>query len=147
LLAYEAWRKFAAALVHLAGAVLAWHQVAPLFAAVTRPHIATPPAYALPPTAPIDDAPGAPLLEAHGLVFRYGSRKAPILQACSLEMRWGDRVLLEGPSGCGKSTLAALLTGLRQPESGLLLLGGGGSASYAGGRWLAAAGGSGAAIP
>jgi ATP-binding cassette subfamily B protein len=39
-------------------------------------------------------------------------------------MRWGERVLLEGPSGGGKSTLAALLTGLRQPESGLLLLGG-----------------------
>jgi ABC-type bacteriocin/lantibiotic exporter with double-glycine peptidase domain len=33
-------------------------------------------------------------------------------------------MLLEGPSGGGKSTLASLLTGLRQPESGLLLLGG-----------------------
>jgi ATP-binding cassette subfamily B protein len=31
-------------------------------------------------------------------------------------------VLLEGPSGGGKSTLAALLTGLRLPESGSLLL-------------------------
>jgi ATP-binding cassette subfamily B protein len=39
-------------------------------------------------------------------------------------MRLGERVLLEGPSGGGKSTLVALLTGLRQPESGLLLLGG-----------------------
>jgi ATP-binding cassette subfamily B protein len=55
--------------------------------------------------------------------LHYGSRRAPILQACSLEMRWGDRVLLEGPSGGGKSTPAALLTGLRRPESGLLLLG------------------------
>jgi ATP-binding cassette subfamily B protein len=39
-------------------------------------------------------------------------------------MQLGERVLLEGPSGGGKSTLAALLTGMRQPESGLLLLGG-----------------------
>ena len=36
----------------------------------------------------------------------------------------GDRLLLEGASGGGKSTLAALLSGLRVPESGLLLLGG-----------------------
>jgi ATP-binding cassette subfamily B protein len=124
LLAYEAWRKFAAALVHVGGAVLAWRQVAPLFAAATRPHVAPLPAYTLPPAAPSDDAHGVPLLEAHGLVFRYGSRGAPVLQACSLEMRLGERILLEGPSGGGKSTLAALLTGLRQPESGLLLLDG-----------------------
>ena len=56
LLAYEAWRKFATALVHLAGAVLAWHQVAPLFAAAARPHVATPPAYALPPAALVEEA-------------------------------------------------------------------------------------------
>ena len=72
LLAYEAWRKFATALGHLAGAVLAWHQVAPLFAAATRPQVATPPAYALPPAEPLDEARGAPLLEAHALVFRHG---------------------------------------------------------------------------
>jgi ATP-binding cassette subfamily B protein len=36
----------------------------------------------------------------------------------------GDRILLEGPSGGGKSTLGAVLTGLRNPDSGLLLLGG-----------------------
>ena len=32
--------------------------------------------------------------------------------------------MLEGPSGGGKSTFAAVLAGLRVPESGLLLLGG-----------------------
>src|SRR5207237_7842974 len=63
-------------------------------------------------------------LEAHTLVFRHGGRGAPVLQECSLEMRTGDRVLLAGPSGGGKSTLVSLLTGVRQPESGLLLLGG-----------------------
>ena len=124
LLAYEACRKFAMGLGHLAGAVLAWHQVAPLFAAATRPQVVTPPAYAMPPGEPLDEGRDAPLLEAHALVFRHGGRGAPVLQECSLQMRTGDRLLLEGPSGGGKSTLASLLTGLRQPESGLLLLGG-----------------------
>jgi ATP-binding cassette subfamily B protein len=46
------------------------------------------------------------------------------LRGCGLRIRAGDRLLLEGASGGGKSTLASLLTGLREPESGLLLLGG-----------------------
>jgi ATP-binding cassette subfamily B protein len=124
LLSYEACRKFALGLGHLAGAVIAWDQVAPLFAAAARPQVVTPPAYAMPPEVPLDDGRGAPLLEAHGLVFRHRGRGAPVLQECSLQMRTGERLLLEGPSGGGKSTLASLLTGLRQPESGLLLLGG-----------------------
>jgi ATP-binding cassette, subfamily B, bacterial len=78
----------------------------------------------MPPGEPLDDGRGAPLLEAHTLVFCHGRRGAPVLQECSLQMRTGDRLLLEGPSGGGKSTLASLLTGVRQPESGLLLLGG-----------------------
>jgi ATP-binding cassette, subfamily B, bacterial len=124
LLAYEACKKFTTALGHLAGAMLAWHQVAPLFAAAARPQVMTPPAYAMPPGEPRDDERGMPLLEAHALVFRHRVRGAPVLQECSLQMCMGDRLLLEGPSGGGKSTLASLLTGLRQPESGLLLLGG-----------------------
>jgi ATP-binding cassette subfamily B protein len=124
LLAYEAWKKFATALGHLAGAVLAWHQVAPLFAAATRPQMVTPPAHAMPPGEALADAHEAPLLEAHALTFRHRALGTPVLQACSLEIRRGERLLLEGPSGGGKSTLSSLLTGLRQPESGLLLLGG-----------------------
>jgi ATP-binding cassette subfamily B protein len=43
------------------------------------------------------------------------------LRGCDLQIQYGDRLLLEGPSGGGKSTLAALLAGLRQATSGLLL--------------------------
>src|SRR5262249_23281428 len=106
------------------GAVLAWRQVAPLLAAATRLQAVTPPAYAIPLEEPLTDGRDAPLLEAHALVFRHRGRGTPVLQECGLQMRTGDRLLLEGSSGGGKSTLASLLTGLRQPESGLLLLGG-----------------------
>ena len=58
------------------------------------------------------------------LTFRYRERGEPALRGCALRIRAGDRLLLEGESGGGKSTLASLLTGLREPESGLLLLGG-----------------------
>ena len=64
------------------------------------------------------------LVEAHDLTFRYQERGEPALRGCGLQIRAGDRMLLEGESGGGKSTLASLLTGLRTPESGLLLLGG-----------------------
>jgi ABC-type bacteriocin/lantibiotic exporter with double-glycine peptidase domain len=60
--------------------------------------------------------------EAHELAFRYHNRSAPVLQCCNLCIHIGDRLLLEGPSGGGKSTLASVLSGLRVPESGLLLL-------------------------
>jgi ATP-binding cassette subfamily B protein len=46
------------------------------------------------------------------------------LQGIDLVVRPGDRILLEGSSGGGKSTLGALLSGLREPDQGLLLLGG-----------------------
>lgn len=127
LLAAAAYKKLATGLWHLAGAVIAWQQVAPLFHAATRPELATPPApvhaSATASTRACATAPG-PLLEAHELVFRYRAQGAPVLHGCSLRLWPGERVLLEGASGGGKSTLAMLLLGLRQPESGLLLLDG-----------------------
>jgi ATP-binding cassette, subfamily B, bacterial len=63
---------------------------------------------------------GTPLLEARHLAFRYPGRRLPVLEDCAIEIRRGDRVLLEGPSGGGKSTLGALLCGLRRPTAGYL---------------------------
>ena len=123
LLAYRALYKLAAGVWHLAGAAIAWEQVAPLFAAAARPEMGGSLAFALTPVSEADRCNGAPaLLEAHELVFRYRDRGAPVLQGCNLQIHAGDRLLLEGPSGGGKSTLASLLSGLRVPESGLLLL-------------------------
>jgi ATP-binding cassette subfamily B protein len=100
-------------------------QAALLFPAAARPEAVSAPFLAQAPAGAVartGDA--APVLEAHDLVFRYRERGEAVLRGCSLRGGPGDRLLLEGPSGGGKSTLAALLTGLRQPESGLLLLGG-----------------------
>jgi len=63
-----------------------------------------------------------PLIEGRGLHFRYRVGGRQILNGCNLSIYRGDRLLLEGPSGGGKSTLAALLIGLHEAESGLLLL-------------------------
>jgi ATP-binding cassette subfamily B protein len=122
LLANRALQKLAAGLVHLTGAAIAWQQIAPLVAAATRAEADGAPGAVL-ATAPqaSNGADTPPLIEAHELVFRYRDRGAPVLQGCSLSIHMGDRLLLAGPSGGGKSTFAALLTGLRLPESGLLL--------------------------
>jgi ATP-binding cassette subfamily B protein len=64
------------------------------------------------------------LLQAADLRFRHHGRSQPVLDGCSLTVHGGDRLLLEGPSGGGKSTLAAVLAGLREADSGLLLLDG-----------------------
>lgn len=117
LLAYQALERLSAGLWGLVGATIAWEQVAPLFRAAARPQpIGSPP----PASRPL--APGQTVLDAHGLTFRYRAGSEPVLRGCTLRLRAGDKLLVEGPSGGGKSTLAALLVGLRQPESGLLLL-------------------------
>src|SRR6267142_3170967 len=104
-------------------AAIAWQQVAPLFEAAARPEVGGSPDFALKPVSDADGSKHAhAVLEAHELIFRYRDRGAPIPQGCTLQVRAGDRRLLEGPFGGGKSTLASLLSGLRVPESGLLLL-------------------------
>jgi ATP-binding cassette subfamily B protein len=122
LLAYRALHKLAARLVHLTGAALAWQQIAPLVAAATHPEVSGAPATVLalvPPAGRGENEPS--LIEAHDLVFRYREHGATVLQDCCLCIHTGERLILAGPSGGGKSTLVSLFTGLRLPESGLLL--------------------------
>ncbi|HKX29780.1 MAG TPA: ABC transporter ATP-binding protein [Blastocatellia bacterium] len=121
LLGYRGLQKLATSLSSLSGAALAWKQIAGIFKAGARR-----PENGLPDFAAglIKSARPETLVEAHDLTFRYHERGEPVLRACELRIRAGDRLLLEGGSGDGKSTLASLLTGLRVPESGLLLLDG-----------------------
>jgi ATP-binding cassette subfamily B protein len=119
LLSFQALGRLATGLAQLAGAGIAWREIAPLFHAAARREPPASPAFAVDGS---HDAGTAPLLEARDLVFRYRDRGEPVLRGVSVRVRRGDRLLLEGPSGGGKSTLASLLVGLRQPHSGLLLL-------------------------
>lgn len=120
LLAYAALRRLTAGLSQLTDAAIAWKQVGPLFHAAAQKSVRQ-------DLNPGDDLNGVSksgeiLLDARDLVFRHHNRNEPAIKGCDLRIRTGDRLLVEGPSGGGKSTLAALLAGLRQPDSGLMLL-------------------------
>jgi len=124
LLAGRAFSNVATGLAVLARAFIAWQQVAVLFHAAYR----APPSQPFLSAADLRGEVGASgsgkLVDASDLSYRYRSGGEPVLRGVDLTIRRGERCLLEGPSGGGKSTLAALLVGLRQPESGLLLLNG-----------------------
>jgi len=127
ILARQAFDRLGQGFIQLAGAVIAWRQVAPLFHAAATSLMQPPLLPLVKPTNELDNQAQAEphvLLQGHNLRFRYGARSEPVLSGCSFQIKRGERILLEGVSGGGKSTLAALLAGLRQPESGLLLLGG-----------------------
>ena len=60
-------------------------------------------------------APG-PVLEARGLVKRFGDRVA--LRGVSLSAGPGELVAVIGPNGAGKTTLLSILAGIQQPDEG-----------------------------
>lgn len=120
LLGFRALQMLTAGLTSLAGALIAWRELAPLRRSTLAAEAIPPAAFSLIGGEPDEPA----LIEAHDVSFRYPGRPEPVLRGVSLRVRRGDRVLLEGRSGSGKSTLAAVLAGLRAPTQGLLLLGG-----------------------
>lgn len=65
---------------------------------------------------------GAVVLEAAGLVKRYGGVEA--LRGANFQARVGEVVALIGDNGAGKSTLVKCLSGVEQPDGGTILLDG-----------------------
>jgi ATP-binding cassette subfamily B protein len=117
LLGYQALRRLVFGLGQLAGAWQAWETVCDLFAAAAQGA-----------TGRTEANEGLvvshQVIEARDLAYSYPGRDRRILSECSLQIRAGDRVLLEGASGSGKSTFGAILAGLRKPSAGLLMAGG-----------------------
>lgn len=63
-------------------------------------------------------APGAPILEARSLHFRFPGAGTPLFDGFSLAIGAGDFLGLIGPNGSGKTTLLRLLSGTLRPSAG-----------------------------
>lgn len=134
LLAQGALMGVNGALDGLIAAAVSWRAIAPLAQA----------ARAAPSLGDLRVNPAAPrrgelLLRAQGLRFTWPGRARPTLDGAQMSLYAGDRALISGPSGGGKSTLAALLSGQRAPDAGLLLLRGLDLGTFGEGRWRGAA--------
>jgi ATP-binding cassette subfamily B protein RaxB len=66
----------------------------------------------------------SPVIEVHGLGFRYAVDEPWIFQGLDLKIQAGEYVAITGPSGCGKTTLAKLILGLLEPSEGSITVGG-----------------------
>jgi ATP-binding cassette subfamily B protein len=134
LFATQALAKLVAGSQSFISLLIAWRQVSTLFNAAERPkeiqsldyfahraHFAERQPFF---HEGVEEDADIPLLLARDLNFRYKPDAKLVLTDCNLNIRGGERILLEGSSGSGKTTLAALLTGLRDPDTGSLLLNG-----------------------
>jgi ATP-binding cassette subfamily B protein len=117
LLGYQALRRFVFGVGQLAGAWQAWGTVRDLFDAAAQSEAGA-------ADRSTGMVAGDDVLDARDLAYAFPGRDRNVLAQCSLQIREGDRVLLEGASGSGKSTLGAVLAGLRRPSGGLLMAGG-----------------------
>ncbi len=63
-----------------------------------------------------------PVLRASGLYrfFHVGDDETAALRGVDLTLRAGEFIVLQGPSGSGKSTLLNCLTGLDEPDGGVV---------------------------
>jgi ATP-binding cassette subfamily B protein len=118
LLAYRGFQKLGAGAPLVVQAFVAAAQAVPLLQAAAR---TGPPVAASLAGASSRRVDRELVIEGRDLVSRYDDRLEPTPRGCSLQIRAGDRILLDGPSGSGKSTLASLLAGVRTPASGVLL--------------------------
>lgn len=119
LLAYRAFHSVSIGIGQLAAAIVSWTQASDVFEAADQGPVVGDPSVALAAARS-----SSTVIEALDVSFRYEGRGESVLAGCDLTIHTGDRLLLEGSSGTGKSTLAALLTGLKSPQTGLILAGG-----------------------
>ncbi|MDQ2776105.1 MAG: ATP-binding cassette domain-containing protein [Acidobacteriota bacterium] len=122
LLAFTGFDRLVGSFTEIAAACVSWKRIAPLFQAASRPEKLGQAVAQHGNKAGSDTkGHGRKILDVDRLTFRYRKQGNPVIQGCSLTVRFGDRILIEGPSGGGKTTLASLLSGVRQADSGLLL--------------------------
>jgi ABC-type bacteriocin/lantibiotic exporter with double-glycine peptidase domain len=57
-------------------------------------------------------------LEVENLTFKFPDSEKEILNAISLKIEQGDKIVINGENGSGKTTLIRILSGLLQPTSG-----------------------------
>lgn len=130
LLGSQALDSAANGVAALAGAIVARRVIQDLVDAARRPERigamlpATRTPVATAPAAPAPATPEAMVMQLSHVGFSYPGRPRAVLSDIDLDLRAGDRLLLEGSSGSGKSTLAAIMAGLRLPTQGLVLLNG-----------------------
>ncbi|HLM45861.1 MAG TPA: ATP-binding cassette domain-containing protein, partial [Myxococcaceae bacterium] len=122
LMAARALGSLTVGVLALLGARVLFHGVRPILEAAKREPDRVP--RASPPASEATPPETHALLEVRELSFQHAGAPRAVLEAASLVVRAGERLLLEGPSGSGKSTFASILSGLRGQGSGLLLLGG-----------------------
>jgi ATP-binding cassette subfamily B protein len=133
LLALQALTSITNGVVSLVNGASVWEQTRPLFAAASAQQQTevvgetANPAGVISTITPFLPHPtsqpaGELLLIARDVEFRYRDGGRMIVRSGNLQIHQGDRLLLEGSSGGGKSTFAALLAGLRTPNTGLVLL-------------------------
>jgi ABC-2 type transport system ATP-binding protein len=68
--------------------------------------------------AAVQRASAPAVLEAEGLVKRFGDREA--LKGVSLSAERGELVAVIGPNGAGKTTLLSILAGIQRPDTGVV---------------------------
>ncbi len=70
----------------------------------------------------VDIPQGQPIIEARGLVKRYGTLTA--VDGVDLTVRSGEIFGILGPNGAGKTTTLEMIEGLRQPDAGTITVAG-----------------------
>jgi ATP-binding cassette subfamily B protein len=119
LLGFRALDRLTNGFWSVTGAAIAWQQTAPVFRAAARGRGVGPGSDRGQTSS--DPSP-LPVLDATDVKFTHAGRLEPVLRGCSLTIGSRERLILQGESGGGKSTLASILSGLRVPQSGLVLL-------------------------